>query len=240
MRDNTSPKISLEQVVEYIHRDSAVWEGISLFYAPMPGIEKEPFKTTAETFIRNNPDALLFESKDKSIMVLGAKQAPEMAYEEQNHCLWVENIAEKWSQVCSALGGFIAKKTANQNARDENRRCSILIVEDDPLMNKMMEHHLSRFGTVIATSNYHQATANYMVQKPDIVFLDIHYKGNDMDGFDALRNILIADENAYIIMVSGDGQLQTRLEAMRLGARGFVAKPFSASHFTHYISKITS
>ncbi len=234
-------KITLDLAIQFIYRDSAIWEGVSLLYISAADALKAPsFEVTIKELMKANPDAMWFESKDSSYMVLDAKQPPETLGSNLQHYFWAEDISSKWQQVCDALERHSGRVPIKQAVTAINHSCSILIVEDEPLINKMMEHYLSKFGTVTATNNYHQAIANYMVQRTDIVFLDIHYHQGGMDGFDILRNLLIADNNAFIVMVSGDGTLATKLQALALGAKGFIVKPFNTSHFSHYITKLTN
>lgn len=236
---SASPQITLQQAANYILRDSAMWEGVSLLHLPATDMTKEPvLRAYIKEFMGSNPDALLFETRD-TYLVIGAKQAPIYLSGNQKDYFWTDNITSRWKEVQDALNQYIIKSPLCPSGKIENHSCSILIVEDEPLINKMMECYLSNYGTVTSTNNYHQAIANYMVQRPDMVFLDIHYHQGGMDGFDVLRNLMTADETAFIVMVSGDGQLATRLQALALGAQGFITKPFVTSQFSHYISKFT-
>lgn len=114
---------------------------------------------------------------------------------------------------------------------------SILIVEDDPMTSHLASHHLKPFGNVLATSNAHEAVANYMVHRPGLVFVDIHYSNEEKNGFDVLRDLLSADADAFIVMVSSDHDAATIAKCLALGAQGFIAKPFKQNDFTYYLQK---
>jgi len=96
---------------------------------------------------------------------------------------------------------------------------SILIVEDDPVSSQLAAHYLKSYGSVIKTSTAAAAVANYMVHRPGIVFVDIHYKHEEATGFDVLRHLLSADQNAYIVMISADHDPKTIQKALTFGAR---------------------
>lgn len=235
----TPQKIAFEQIAEYILRDSAVWRNVPLFYAQLTNnAKKQHLENSITEFMNNNPDALLFNN-DSDYIILGAKSAPEFG-DCDCTCFWASNIAEQWQKVCDELSKFCAKKPVFQNMAALKSVYSVLIVEDEPLLNKIMSKYISNFGTVIATSNYREAIANYMVERPAIVFLDIHYHNDDWDGFDALKNLITTDHSAFIVMVSGDGNLETKIRALELGAQGFITKPFQPHDFEHYITKLNS
>ena len=88
------------------------------------------------------------------------------------------------------------------------------------MTSKMVAYYLQPFGHVITTSNSRQATANYAVSHPDIVFLDIHYQDDLHDGFDVLINLLSADAKAFVVTVSGDRDPATILKALWLVGKG--------------------
>lgn len=113
---------------------------------------------------------------------------------------------------------------------------TILIVEDDVVTSKLVAHHLQKFGKVITTKNAREAMANNSVFTPDIIFLDIHYHDDLYDGFDVLANILSTNKNAFIIMFSGDSNPEISEKALAMGAQGFIAKPFHADDFSHYLN----
>jgi len=64
----------------------------------------------------------------------------------------------------------------------------------------------------------------YKELKPDIVTMDITMP--DMDGLTSLKEILAIDPSANVIVVSAMGQENMVREAVLLGAKGFVVKPF--------------
>jgi two-component system chemotaxis response regulator CheY len=64
----------------------------------------------------------------------------------------------------------------------------------------------------------------YVKLKPDIVTLDITMPV--MDGIDCLKLIRRNNPNAKVVMITAAGQKDKMMEAVKLGAAEFVAKPF--------------
>jgi len=217
-------KISLKQLAEYIQRDPISWRGISLLYA---GTKNEQEAKSLREVAAKDKGALLFEQGGLYIL-LGAENVPKL----DNIIVWVRCIASERKLVCDALSKVASYK---RPVEKQSLPYSILVVEDEPLLNKMMTQHLEQYGIVTTTNNYREAVANYMVQTPHLVFLDINYRGDDMNGFDVLKSLLIYNATAFIVMVSGDGDIRVRLQAFALGAQGFIAKPFSADDFQRYL-----
>ena len=81
----------------------------------------------------------------------------------------------------------------------------------------------STLSEVIATNA--SAVDTYLLELPDIVFLDIHMPGGS--GLNALAEILLFDPTAHVVMLSADRVEATILDAKKFGAKGYVAKPFT-------------
>jgi len=72
-------------------------------------------------------------------------------------------------------------------------------------------------------ANGQEALDLYKELSPDAVTLDINMPV--MDGIDALKAILDFDKNARIIMLTSEGQRDTVIDAIKMGARGYIVKP---------------
>ncbi len=102
----------------------------------------------------------------------------------------------------------------------------ILIVDDAMLMRIMLRDLLENngFAVVGEADEADLALEIYKERHPDLVTMDITLTSSS--GIDAIRNILDYDQNAMIIVVSALEQRQVIMEAMRLGAKDFIIKPF--------------
>lgn len=103
---------------------------------------------------------------------------------------------------------------------------TIGVVDDSKMSRKILRNILEGAGyAVIAeATDGEEGIAAYMQYKPDILTLDITMP--NMDGIEALREIMSVDKKARVIMVSAAGQQQKIIEALKIGAEKFITKPF--------------
>ncbi len=119
--------------------------------------------------------------------------------------------------------------------RAEHTKPEIVIVEDDPFSRKLVHTALEGQHTVSAAENGHNAISSYVYQAPDVMFLDIDLP--DISGHEVLKKVLSIDPDAYVIMLSGNGDKENIMGAIKNGAKGFVAKPFTKDKLFAYIEK---
>ena len=115
---------------------------------------------------------------------------------------------------------------------------SVLIVDDAAFMRMMLKKILTaeNFEIVAEASNGREAIKKYEEHNPDLVTMDITMP--DMDGIEAVKEILNYDEDANIIMVSAMGQQKMVVEAVQAGAEDFVVKPFEKERVMEAVGKI--
>ena len=103
---------------------------------------------------------------------------------------------------------------------------NVLIVDDSRTSRKVLRDILERAGYSIVGEavNGQEGFDEYMKLKPDIVTMDITMPV--LDGIDSLKLIREADPNAKVVMITAAGQKHKMMEAVKLGATEFVAKPF--------------
>lgn len=103
---------------------------------------------------------------------------------------------------------------------------SILVVDDSTFMRSVIKNILFKHGFSIIgeAPNGMIALEKYKELQPDIVTLDITMQ--EMTGIEALEAIKKYDPKATVIMVSAMGQAPIIQEAIKLGAKGFLLKPF--------------
>ena len=104
----------------------------------------------------------------------------------------------------------------------------ILIVDDVLIMRNILRVMLEKVGHEIVGSatNGVESLQMYRELKPDLVTMDIQMEGGD--GMTYLEKIIQLDPAARVIMVSTLGQKEKGKEALKLGAVGYVTKPFQA------------
>ncbi len=116
---------------------------------------------------------------------------------------------------------------------------SILVVDDDDLYLQYCQRILQRphFAIDIAHSGL-EAIEKSAAQSYEIILMDITMP--EMDGLTSLRKLRAGNCRAEIIIVTGKGDLQTAVEAMKLGAADFITKPFDAHALVAKIETLAS
>ena len=107
------------------------------------------------------------------------------------------------------------------------KEAKILIVDDQPanvtLIEKMLD--IDGYINVIATTDPTQVESIYLEQNSDLILLDLNMP--EMDGYQVLAKIREVDPNyPPIIVLTAQSDRESRIKALSLGARDFLAKPF--------------
>ena len=114
---------------------------------------------------------------------------------------------------------------------------AILIVEDEPTLAKNMRKYLENAGFEVQLSDTGiSAMAELENYKPDIVLLD--YRLPDTDGLELLEKIQAVDRRIRIIMITGEGNVQIAVQAMKMGAHDYLAKPIVLKELSLLLQKI--
>jgi two-component system chemotaxis response regulator CheY len=113
----------------------------------------------------------------------------------------------------------------------------VLVVDDAAFMRKMVSDALAKGGHEVVgeAGNGVEAVAQFQQIKPDLVTLDITMP--EKDGLAALAEIVAADPSARVVMCSALGQESKVLEAIKLGAKDFVVKPFQPARVIEAVDK---
>ncbi|MET1123830.1 MAG: response regulator [Archaeoglobaceae archaeon] len=114
----------------------------------------------------------------------------------------------------------------------------VLVVDDTAFMRKLLKNILfsAGFDIVGEAENGKQAVELYRKLKPDIVTMDIVMP--EMNGIEALKEIKKIDPNAKVVMCTAVGQEQMVKAAIKLGARGYIVKPFQAAKVVEELKKV--
>lgn len=116
----------------------------------------------------------------------------------------------------------------------------ILIVDDEIDIRELVAGVLEDDGYSPRTAaNSDQALAAIADRRPSLVLLDVWLKGSRLDGLDLLDEIKRRDPSLPVLVISGHGNLDTAVTAIRSGAADFIEKPFEAQHLLHLVSRAT-
>ena len=112
----------------------------------------------------------------------------------------------------------------------------ILIVDDAAFMRMILKKIIAPTGNkVIEAVDGLDGVSKYKEHRPNLVMLDIIMP--NMDGIECLKHIMALDKNAKIVMCSAIGQQSLVNDAIKIGARDFVVKPFDAAKVLECIIK---
>lgn len=113
-----------------------------------------------------------------------------------------------------------------------------LIVDDSAFMRNILKDILlaNGFSCVYEAKDGLEALETFKKYKPDLITMDFIMPG--LDGLQALKEILTIDKNAKIIMVTTMGQDRVVKEAMNIGAKDYVIKPFESSKIVKVVERV--
>ena len=113
----------------------------------------------------------------------------------------------------------------------------VLVVEDDSMTRKALEHRLKIDGyTVVTASDGKQAIDILLTDTFDIILTDLHMPNfSGLDLIKYVRNDL--KKNIPILMVTRVGLEETVLTAFELGADDYITKPFSPDELSLRVKK---
>ena len=106
----------------------------------------------------------------------------------------------------------------------------LLIVDDSNMIRSRISRvvqngGLSNISLVGLARNGAEALRVARATQPDVVTMDLTMP--EMDGIQCIQEMLRILPRTNILVVSALSDKSTAIQALRLGARGFVAKPFS-------------
>jgi two-component system nitrogen regulation response regulator NtrX len=105
----------------------------------------------------------------------------------------------------------------------------ILVVDDETDIRELVAGILEDEGyTTRRAGSADEALAAVQARRPNLVFLDIWLQGSRLDGLQVLDLIKETDPELPVVMISGHGNIETAVSAIRRGAYDFIEKPFKA------------
>jgi FixJ family two-component response regulator len=105
----------------------------------------------------------------------------------------------------------------------------ILIVDDEADIRDLVAGILQDEGYVTRTArNSDEALAAIVARRPNLVFLDIWLQGSKLDGLQLLNAFKREHPEMPVVMISGHGNIETAVAAIKHGAYDFIEKPFKA------------
>lgn len=101
----------------------------------------------------------------------------------------------------------------------------VIVVDDSATMRKIIAQMLmsEMYNVCGEASDGIEALEMYKELSPDVITLDIHMP--KLSGMDSLKAILDFDHKAKVIMLTSEGQKETVMDAIKMGAKNYIIKP---------------
>jgi two-component system nitrogen regulation response regulator NtrX len=116
----------------------------------------------------------------------------------------------------------------------------VLVVDDEADIRDLVAGVLEDEGYAVRTAaDSDSALEAIEERRPSLVLLDVWLQGSRLDGLQLLEQVKQRDPTLPIIMISGHGNLDTAVAAIREGAIDFIEKPFEASRLLHLVGRAT-
>ncbi|MBM3581432.1 MAG: response regulator, partial [Alphaproteobacteria bacterium] len=124
--------------------------------------------------------------------------------------------------------------------RQQDKSAHILIVDDNQVNLQLLQALLQREGytNVTGVTDPREVVPLCDVNRYDLILLDIRMP--HMDGFDVMRALRETNSGDYlpILVLTAQTDRETRIQALELGAKDFVNKPFDATEVMNRIANM--
>ncbi len=115
---------------------------------------------------------------------------------------------------------------------------SVLIIDDEIGVRESLRMILNNDYVVFLAKNAEEVFSQIKEHTPDVILLDIILP--DLDGLKVLERIKQNDPNIIVIMITATKTVKTALEAKKIGAYGYMTKPFDIDELRHIIPRSLS
>lgn len=118
----------------------------------------------------------------------------------------------------------------------DNKKCSILIVDDEQIVRESLTKWFLQDGYRVEAAKNAIEALKKMERGPwNVVILDIKMPG--MSGMELLKRLREIDKWSQIIMATAFGSVETAVQALKDGAFDYVTKPIDPDHLSHLVAK---
>src|SRR3546814_17652816 len=114
----------------------------------------------------------------------------------------------------------------------------VLIVDDEADIRELVAGVLEDEGyQTRSAANSDDALTALAERRPSLVLLDVWLHGSKLDGLDLLAEIKQRDPTLPVVVISGHGNIETAVTAIKRGASDFLEKPFEASQLVLVVAR---
>ncbi|OYX19526.1 MAG: sigma-54-dependent Fis family transcriptional regulator [Brevundimonas diminuta] len=119
-----------------------------------------------------------------------------------------------------------------------NTGADILVVDDEADIRELVSGLLEDEGHSVRTAaNSDEALAAIRARKPSLAVLDIWMQGGGLDGLELLDVVRELDQDLPVVMISGHGNIETAVSALKRGAYDFIEKPFKSDRLVVVVER---
>jgi len=114
----------------------------------------------------------------------------------------------------------------------------ILIVDDEKDIRELVSDILIDEGyTTQLAANSEDTFKSIEKSKPKLIILDIWLKESKLDGIDILKQVKLNNPDIPVVIISGHGNIEIAVAAIKQGAYDFIEKPFNIDQLTVVIAR---
>lgn len=115
---------------------------------------------------------------------------------------------------------------------------TVLIVDDSRTSRKILRNILEKacFEVVGEAANGEEGYLRFKELRPDIVTMDVTMPV--MDGIESLSLIKKEEPDAKVVMITAAGQKEKMVDAVKRGAKEYIAKPFDESEIVNTLNRV--
>ena len=113
---------------------------------------------------------------------------------------------------------------------------SVLVIDDEPMIRRLLEKELATVERqILSAPDAGEAMAMVRANWFDVILMDLRLP--DKNGLDLLVEVKEQASTSEIIMITGHGDVDSAVMAMKLGAYDFIPKPFNLDQLDMLVEK---
>lgn len=116
---------------------------------------------------------------------------------------------------------------------------SMMIVDDSNIIRRKIERckNSHKFEVVASAGNGLEAVEMFRKSRPKVVTMDLTMPG--LNGIQCIKRMVSHDPEVRILVVSALSDKATGIKALKMGARGFLCKPFTEDQLNEALTELT-
>ncbi len=114
----------------------------------------------------------------------------------------------------------------------------ILVVDDEKDIRDLISQILFDEGHLVKLAHNSSSAMQYInTEVPDLIVLDIWLKDSEMDGIEILKSVKLNNPLCPVVIISGHGNIEIAVAAVKQGAYDFLEKPFNIDQLVLVINR---